>query len=258
MHMAMKHKVDPLKLMEAAQTYLHQNLALSADYCVLVAPSRAAAYVLALTASMLRIDPLSINQQVSARQSSPLAIIHDSCCQNTSFPKTFTSLLGAYNWNLGSPMDPMEKHSLTQAVKSNRVAAILHQPYAYPKWCQHTPLEVISVICHTRDTEVAVIVDMSNMPVQTLTLLQFITTIKELFLKGADVVLLPDTEVFQGPPHTCVLMGRSSLMKRVPEHSALLQLQLGFPLICTPYDLVGTVVAYKTLQVGSLKQNSFS
>ena len=78
MYMAMKHKVDPLKLMEAAHAYLHQNLALAPDYRVLVAPSRAAAYVLALAASMLRIDPLSINQQVSARQSSPLAVIHDA------------------------------------------------------------------------------------------------------------------------------------------------------------------------------------
>lgn len=150
-------------------------------------------------------------------------------------------------------MGPMEKESLTQAVKSNRVAAVLHQPYSYPKWCDHISLEMISTACHAQDTQVAVIVDMSNMPVQTLTLLQFITTLKELFSKGADVVLLPDTELFQGPPHTCVLIGKSSLMKRISQHSALLQSQLGFPLICTPYDLIGTVVAYKTLRDGSLK-----
>jgi len=254
--MAMKHKVDPLRLMEATQTYLHQNLTLTHNCSVLVTPSRAAAYVLALATSMLRIDPLCINQQVSAHQSSPLAIIHDACCHNTGFPKTFTCLLGAYNWNLGGPMDPMEKESLTQAIKSNRVAAVLHQPYSYPKWCDHISLETIAIICHAQDTQVAVIVDMSNMPVQTLTLLQFITIVKELVLKGADVVLLPDTEHFQGPPHTCVLVGKSSLMKRVSQHSALLQSQLGFPLICTPYDLIGTVVAYKTLQVGTLKLTS--
>ena len=249
----MQHIADPTQLSKACGDYLRQNLGLGSMYSVVVAPNQAAAYVIAVAASMLRVDPLSINQQLtSQRSSSLLAVIHDACCLGNPL-KACTPLIGAINWNLGGVNTPMDKSTLTMALAHNRVAAVLYQPYAYPKRCQWMPLQDISEVCNTRNM-VAVIVDATDMPVQELSLVKFITSVKHFFINGADMVLLPKTEKIRGPPQTCVLVGKSVILEEVLQNIALLQSQICLPLTSTSYELVGTVVAYKTVQVDTMKQ----
>lgn len=253
MHAAMQHSVNPVRLADACGTYLHQNLGLASGCSVLVAPSRAAGYLLAIAASMLQVDSLSVNQQVSSQKSTPLAIIHDSCCEATSL-KMCTSLVGGINWNLGTLTTPMSKQMLSMAISSNRVAAVFHQPYGYPKHCQYVSLPELSSVCHSRNVNISIVIDASRMPVQTLSLVQIITTVKEFLTQGADAILLPEMEHFRGPPQTCLLIGNTRLLQDVAQNIPLLQSQICLPLTCTTYDLMGTVVAYKTFQVASLKR----
>ena len=243
MQSALTHSADPVKLREAVQSTLKHSLKLSGIGCsVLIAPSRAAAYVLAIAASMLRNDPLSINQGVTSYLFSPMAVIHDACCQvsRSSSLKPCTSLVGAYNWNLGSPTSPMDRKMLAMAVRNNRVAAVFHQPFAYLEHCQYLSLQVISTVCHSHSAEVAAIVDAAGVSLETDTLQRAI--IAEFFENGADAVLLPETEQFSGPPHTCVLVAKEDLLLEVSLH--LLQAQVALPLSCTTYDMVGTVMAF--------------
>ena len=249
MHMAMKQTVDPMQLAEASEAYLLKNLGLGTGYSVVVAPSQAAAYLIAVAASMVRIDPLCVSQQIQRHH--PLTVIHDACCPAGSLKNCTSLLAGIVNWNLGSLTTPMDRQMLSMAITSNRVAAVFHQPYCYPKSCQYTPLAAIGSVCHSQST-VSVIVDAGGVPIHQLSLVKFITIIKELFTQGADFVLLPETHKILGPPQTCLLIGKSGLLKHVDV--SLLQSQLCLPLSCTPYDQIGTVVAYKTHQVGTLRQ----
>ena len=243
MHMAISKSADPTQLAEVSGTYLRRTLALSSSFSVFVAPSSAAAYVIALAACMVRVDPLSVNPSI--HQPSSLAVIHDTLCQGSPLaPCSF--LLGAINWYLGSSSTPMDTLSLSTVVANNRVAAVLHQPYHYPQGSQHTPLSVISSICHSQE-KVSLIQDMDGLPVEFLSLSGIGAAVKESFVNGVDIILLPDTGKARGPPQTCVFVGRAALLKEVD--LTLLQPQICLPLSCTTYDLIGTVVAYKTLPV---------
>ena len=251
--MAMQRATDATQLSKACEVHLCQHLGLGSGYSVAVAPSRAAAYVIAVAASMLRADPLSINQQLATNtSSSPMAVIHDACCQNNPL-KACTPLVGGVNWNLGGVGTPMDKSTLAMALAHNRVVAVLYQPYAYPQWCQQMPLQDVSEVCHSHGT-VTVTVDAAGMHAQELSLIRFITSVKNFFDEGADVVLLPRTERIRGPPQTCVLVGRSAILGDALRNVALLQSRVCLPLTSTAYDLVGTVVAYKTLQADTVKQ----
>ena len=253
MQMALKQTVDPVSLTKSCEAHMIQTLSLSADdHTVIIAPSRAAAYIIAVSASMLKIDPLSINHCIASRQGLPLAVLHDACChgnQDSGPLKTCTSLTGAYNWNLGDLASPMDRRMLGMAIRSNRVAAMLYQPYAYKTHCQHILLQEVSSSCHTLVDDVTVIVDGDAMRRQTRS--QFVFTIKEFFTQGADVILLPDTEDFQGPSQTCAMIGKAALLKQVSKNISLLQSQIAIPLICASHDLVGTVVTYKTFELTS-------
>lgn len=239
----MKESVDPVQLAEAAGIHVRQTLALTPGFSVLVAPSRAAAYTLALAASMIQVDPLSVDSRVS--RPSPLAVIHDAyCLANSPDLHPCSALLGAITWSLGAVTSPMDNLSLSAAIASNRIAAVFHQPHRYPEGTQHTPLAVIGGICHARE-RLSVIVDADGFPIEP-SLVNITTAVREWCERGADFIMLPRTEKIQGPPETCVLVGQSALLKKVD--LALLQPRVCLPLTCSAYDLVGTMMAYKTLR----------
>ena len=249
--MALQHAADPVQLSLAASKSLSKICSLSNSFSAVICPSRAAAYVTALAAVRLRQDPLSINPQVSFPSSNPSVVLHDTCCQSGS-PKLCSALIGACNWNLGTVISPMDKDMLLMAVASNRVTAAFHRPYAYPKNCSFLQLHTLSSVCHSRDSDIAVIVDIGDMPMGKRSLNRITSPLQEMLMKGADIVMLPDTEQFQGPPNTCVLVGKAPLLGSMAQQLPLLQSQLGFPLLSSAYDIVGTVVAFKTLQVNTV------
>ena len=250
--MAMRCTPDHTALCEAAESTMRQILSLGQGYNILVSPSTASAYTVAIFASMLRMDPLSVSGQICSKVSSPLAVLHDSCCALSSNSdlgpiKTCTALTGAYNWNLGDMTYPMDKDMVKMAIQSNRVAAVFYQPYAYIEKSQHITLEVLSGVCHSRGCDVAVIVDASNMPMQNINLTNLTAELRTFFELGADLVLMPSAEKLYGHSHACILVGVSSLLSKVWRSIGLLQEQVCLPLLCLPHDLVGTVVTYKAL-----------
>lgn len=249
MYKAMQRSLDPLKLMESCESYLKQMLGFGDRYSVIVAPSLAAAYIIAVSAAMYAIDPLAINYQASI---SPLAVIHDACCQTDPMfgpIKSCTSLTGAFNLNLGSYIMPMDKNTLAAVLQSNRVAAIFHQPYAYLKHNKYVQLQVISSLCQARGTNVSVIVDASCIP-DSMFSTGLMSTIQEFFSQGADAILLPVTEKLKGPPQTCVLIGKSSMLEDMAGNISALQSQVALPLTCSAAQLIGTVVAYQIFVSG--------
>lgn len=251
--MAMKHTPDGVSLSEAAEIVMQQILSLGPGYNIIISPTSASAYTVAVFASMLRMDPLSVSNQISSRLSSPLAVLHDSCCAQCSSSelgpiKTCTALTGSYNWNLGDMTYPMDKDMVRMAVQSNRVAAVFYQPYAYIDKNQHVTLEALCTVCHMHGSDVAVIVDASTMPTQHINLRRLVADVKGFFSQGADLVLMPSVEKLHGQSHASVLVGVSNLLSKVWRSIMLLQKQVCLPLLCLPHDLVGTVVAYKALQ----------
>ena len=254
--MSLQSTANPVQLAQAASKSLVMIFGLSDSTAALVCPSRAAAYVTALVAILLKQDPLSVNPQISQKTASPPTVLHDTCCQAGS-PKLCSSLVGACNWNLGTPTTPMDRDMLQMAVASNRVTAVFHRPYVYPRKSLFLQLHTLSSVCHTREpaNNVAVIVDCSNMPAtgDSLVAAKFSPTLREMLMRGADLIMLPDTEHFQGPPNTCVLIGGAALLGNMCQQLPLLQSQLGLPLLTTTYDTVGSVVAFKALQVSTLK-----
>ena len=250
MHMALQHTADSVQLAEAASNSITQICSLRNTFTAVICPSRAAAYVTALAAVILRQDPLSINPLISIQRSTPPVIIHDACCQSGS-PKLCSALVGASNWNLGTITTPMDRSMLTMAVASNRVVAIFHRPYAYPRNSSFLSLNLLSSICHTQGSDIALLVDIGDMPIHDKSLTSLSASFQDMLMNGTDALLLPETEQFQGPPNTCVLLGRASLLGSIIKQLPLLQSQLGLPLLCSAYDVVGTVVAFKTLQVSA-------
>lgn len=251
--MAMRHAPDSTAVSEAAESMMRQILSLGQGYNIIISPTTASAYTVAIFASMLRMDPLSVSGQISSKLSSPLAVLHDSCCALTSNSdlgpiKTCTALTGAYNWNLGDMTYPMDRDMVKMAVQSNRVAAVFYQPYAYIEKSQHISLEVLSGVCHSRGCDVAVIVDASNMPTHNINLSKLTAEVKAFFNRGADLVLMPAVDRLCGHSHSCILAGASNLLSKVWRSIGLLQKQVCLPLLCLPHDLVGTVVTYKALQ----------
>ena len=251
--MAMKQTPDETNLFEASEAIMKQILSLGMNYNVIISPSTASAYAIAVFASMLKVDPLSVSSQISSRLSSPLAVIHDSCCAQVSNSelgplKSCTALTGSYNWNLGDMTYPMDKDMLRMAVLSNRVAAVFYQPYAYIEKSQHITLEALSSVCHSRGSDVTIVVDASIMPTHYINLKKLVAEVKGFFDQGADLVLMPSVEKLHGQSHSAVLVGVSRLLNKVWRSIALLQKQVCLPLLCLPHDLVGTVVAYKALQ----------
>lgn len=251
--MAMKQTPDEMLLSESAEAVMRQILSLGHGYNVIISPTSASAYAIAVFASMLRMDPLSVSSQISSRLSSPLAVLHDTCCSQMSNLelgpiKTCTVLTGSYNWNLGDMTYPMDKDMVRMAVQSNRVAAVFYQPYAYIEKSQHISLETLSAVCHSRGSDVSVIVDASTMPTNHINLKKLVAELKRFFSQGADLVLLPSVDKLHGQSHSSVLVGVSSLLSKVWRSIVLLQKQVCLPLLCLPHDLVGTVVTYKALQ----------
>lgn len=252
-HLAMKHTPNEINLAEACEAIMRQILSLDQGHNIIISPTVASAYSIAVFASMLKMDPLSISRQISSQFTSPLAIIHDSCCADasnmeTGLIKTSTALTGAYNWNLGGMMYPMDKDMLRMAVQSNRVAAVFYQPYAYNDRTQHISLEVLSSICHSRGSDVSVIVDATIMPTHHISLKKLVSEMGSFFRQGADLVILPSVNKLHGQSYSSVLVGVSSLLGKIWRSIALLQKHICLPLLSLPHDLVGTVVAYKALQ----------
>ena len=245
MHLAMCHTPDPGKLARACETSLRRTLGLGAGTTIVVAPSRAAAYLTAVAACMLRVDPLSVGYPLGPARPSPLAVLHEACSRERLL-KTCTPLLGAFNWNLGTGMQPATRQDLASAVASNRVAAVFHQPFFLPEHCRVVSLQDIGQVCHTRNAAF-VIVDLGGMKMREATLDRTVAKIQEFFAQGADALLLPETEEIGGPPRTSLLLGRTSLLEGVARNVSLVQSQVALPLTCVPSELVGSVVAYSAL-----------
>lgn len=248
MHLAMCHTPDPAKLARACETSLRRTLGLGAGTTVVVAPSRAAAYLSAVAACMLRLDPLSVGLPLGgggARPSPSLAVLHEACSRERVL-KTCTPLLGAFNWNLGTGMQPTTRQELASAVASNRVAAIFHQPFALPEHCRLVSLREIGQVCRARNAT-SVVVDLGGMTMREVPLAGTVAKIQEFFAQGADALLLPETEEIGGPPRTSLLLGRSALLEGVAQNASLVQSRVAVPLTCIPSELVGTVVAYSAL-----------
>ena len=244
--MALRSDTDPCQLAQAAGQSLISvfNLSPSTSTAV-VCPSRCAAYLTSLTSVLSQQGLLNATCEMNL---APPIILHDAIC-NAGSLKQCSSLLGACNWNLGTQTLPMDKDLLQATVTSNRVAAVLCRPFAYPANTSFLTVSEISSLCSPCGT--AVIVDCSIAAGNTLG--QLTASIKEILMMGADLIMLPSTEHFQGPPHTCILIGKSHLLSRYWEQVSTLQSRLPFPLFCTSYDMVGCVVAYKSLQVTGFK-----
>ena len=246
MQMSLKHTTDPTQLAQAASQSLVDIFNLSPSTSVaLVSPSRAAAYVLCLSAVLMRQDHFCPNPWITRTSFTPPIILHDTLCE-TGSPKACSSLVGATNWNLGTRTAPMDREMLQTVVSSNRVAAVFHRPFAYPANSTFPDLGAISSICKTHN--VAIIVDYSGMSVGC-GLAQLTSTLREMVMKGADLIMLPDTEHFQGPPHTCVVVGKTDLLSSPFDQLSSLQSRLPLPLLCSAHDTVGSVVAFKSLQI---------
>ena len=250
--MSLKHSTNPAQLTQAASQSLVSVFNLSPSTSLaLVSPSRAAAYVLCLAAVLMKQDQLCINPCITRTTSTPPIILHDASCEAGS-PKVCSSLVGAANWNLGTNTTPMDREMLQMAVSSNRVTAVLHRPFAYPANSAFLDLGAVISICKTRNSDTAVIVDCSGMT-ESCNLVQLTTALREMVMKGADLIMLPDTGHFQGPPHTCVVIGKTELLSGPCNQLSLLQSQLPLPLLCSAHDTVGSVVAFKSLQVSAFK-----
>lgn len=249
--MSLKNAADPAQLAKVAGQSLISVFNLSSSTLqAIVCPSRAAAYITSLAAAILTkqgqlttITPLS--QQTS---SAPSLILHDAICDAGS-PKAFSSLLGACNWSLGTHTVPMTKEELCTAITSNRVTALLYRPFVYSKNTSFLHLDALSSVC--RSQTISLIVDCCGLIENSL--FQLTSTMKEMLTTGADLIMLPTTEQFQGPPHTCILIGRIDLLNHYWQLLSHLQSDLPLPLFCSSYDIVGSVVAFKSLQVTSFK-----
>ena len=242
MHKAMQFNFEPVLVMESCESLLKQLLRIDDQHSVFITPSLAAAYIFAVSAALHSTDPLTINSRASL---SPLAVIHDASAQQstaTGSLKTCTPLTGAFNLNLGTTSMPMNKDMLAAVLHSNRVAAVFYEPYAYLPHQQPIPLETITSMC--RERNVSVLVDASSMP-QDLISTKFTLTVQELLSQGADAALLPETKTFKGPPNTCLVIGKSSLLEELISNGSTLKSQVALPVTCTSHDLIGTAIAYQ-------------
>lgn len=248
MQMSLKSTTDPVQLAQVASESLVSvlNLSISISAAV-VSPSRAAAYVTSLAVILMKQGLLSTDPPITQMSSTPPLILHDTCCEAGS-PKVCSSLIGACNWNVGTHTIPMDTQMLQMAVASNRVTAVLYRPFVYPRNSSFLTLDSLTSICHTQNSDVAVIVDCSNMTGNSMA--ELTVTLQGMITKGADLIMLPNTEKFRGPPHTCVLVGKAALLDNCWQQLPRLQSQLMLPLLCPDSDTVGSVVA---LHVSSFK-----
>ena len=248
--MSLKNTVDPAQLSKVAgQSLISVFNFSSSTLQAIVCPSRGAAYITSLATILSKQGRLTtttpLTQQTS---SSPSVILHDAICDVGS-PKALSSLLGACNWSLGTYKVPMTKEELCTAIASNKVTALLYRPLAYSENSTFLSLDTLSSICHSQS--VSLIVDCCGMVGNSL--FQITSTMKEMLTAGADLIMLPTTGHFQGPSHTCVLIGSTDLLAHNWQLLSHIQSDLPLPLFCSSYDIVGSVVAFKSLQVTSFK-----
>ena len=249
--MSLKSVAHPAQLSKVAGQSLVSVFGLpSSTTQAVVCPSHGAAYLTSLTALLSKQGQLTATTSLAQQASSnpPPIVLHDTIC-DTGSPKALSSLLGACNWSLGTSTGPMNREMLHSAITSNRVNALLYRPFAYPKNTSFLRLDALSSIC--RPQNISIITDCHGLAANSL--FQLTSTIKEMLTTGADLIMLPTTDQFQGPPHTCVLIGHWDLLSCHWQTLSRLQTDIPLPLFCSPYDTVGSVVAFKSLQVSSFK-----
>lgn len=259
----MKETADFASCLDAFDTIMRQIFSLGPEHSIIITPCPASAYCVAIFACMMAVDPLSVTSQVCSRNL-PLAVIHDACCAHfqhhssrsrseLGLLKTGTSLTGCYNWNLGDAVYPMDREALRSALQSNRVAAVLYQPYAYAQQSPHLSLKDVSRACHSQGSahtcNVSVVVDGTDMLSHISNVGDAVVPEMKFFLEqGADVVLMQPLDKLGGVSRSCVLVGAASLLGCVRESMTALQSQVCLPLFCQPHDLVDAIVTYKALQ----------
>ena len=255
----MKETADVAGCLQKSELILHQILSLPPDYCVMIAPCPTSAYCISVFAAMMAQDPLSTQDQISS-SILPFAVLHDAYCEHfqqgsnkTGHFKTATSLTGCHNWNLGDTSNPMDADGLRMAVHSNRVAALLHQPYAYPRGFRHLSLTDVVAICQcpSFSCSVSVIVDATEglPPEAESSRGSMLETELKFFIEhGANLVLMPPLHRVGGVSRCTVVIGTSALLDGVRQQLSKLQRRVCLPLICEPHELIATVVTYKALQ----------
>ena len=250
MQMSLKTTTDPAQLAQASSQSLVSVFTLTSSASqALVCPNRAAAYVTSLIAIFTKQGLLSTTSRFIQMSSPPPIILHDAACKDVCSPKVLSSLVGACNWNLGTRVLPMDQTILQAAIASNRVSTVLYRPFSYPENANFLSLNALSLICGSQN--VAIVADCSDMSDHSL--VQVTSTVKNMLTAGADLIMLPNTDRFQGPPHTCVLIGKTDILGPVWKQLTLLQSEMPIPLLCPAYDTVGTVIAFRSLQVSGIK-----
>jgi len=239
---ALLHTVDSMHLNKVVATYISRFLELPDKYSVIVTPSRAACYLLSISASMIHLDPLSIHSQLTSRSSRPLAVVHDACCASYSLLPTLVPLVGGYCWSLGSPQLPMDRHMLSSAIASNRIASLVYEPHAYPPGRQGIPLQSTCTVCH--NSNIAVLVDNSTMELPA-DFRNFLGLIKGELQLGVDAIMLPETSRYGGMGHCSMLIAKKTLIAELAQSAERLQTMIAIPLICTHHEIAGAAVALK-------------
>ena len=239
---ALLHTVDTMQLNKVVAMYIARFLELPDKYSVIVTPSRAACYLLSISASMIHFDPLSVHSQLTLRSSRPLAIVHDACCTSYSLLPTLVPLVGGYCWSLGSPQVPMDRHTLSSAIVSNRIASLVYEPHAYPPGQQGVPLQSICTVCH--NSNISVLVDNSTMELPA-DFRNFLGLIKGELALGVDAVMLPETNRYGGVGHCSILVAKKTLIAELAQSVERLQTMIAIPLICNHHEIAGTAVALK-------------
>ena len=237
MQNGLNFKADVNQMRNSVDNYLTQILDLPGDYSVMLCPSRAVAYVLSVASCMCSVDPMSIQTMNKLRNSRPLVIVHDaSSCQGSTLP-ALASLVGGFCWFLGGPSTPMDRHTLSMAITSNRIAAVVHEPRLQQSRNSSMSLKYLSTLCHK--SNVSVVVDNEEVSKDNIA-----TTIREQVECNVDAAILPISTI-GGPGETSMLIITHPLYKELCQNFETLQTLVAFPLTVPVHEILGALVTVK-------------
>ena len=237
MQNGLNFKADPNQMRNSVDHFLTQSLDLPEQYSVMLTPSRAVAYILAVASCMCCIDPMSIQTINSLRSLRPLVIVHDaSCCQDSTLPP-LASIVGGFCWFLGGPSTPMDRHTLSMAIASNRVAAVVHEPQLQGTKNSAMSLKYLTALCH--NSTVSVIADNADITRDTLA-----ATIKEQVTCNIDASIVPMATI-GGPGEACMLIVTHSLYRELCQNFETLQSLVAFPLTLPVHETMGALATVK-------------
>lgn len=237
MQNGLNFKADANQMRNSVDHYLTQILDLPDDYSVMLCPSRAVAYVLSVASCMCSVDPMSIQTMNKLKSSRPLVIVHDaSCCQDSTLP-ALASLVGGFCWFLGGPSTPMDRHTLSMAITSNRIAAVVHEPRLQHSRNTAMSLKYLSTLCHK--SNVSVVVDNEEVSRDNIA-----TTIRDQVECNVDAAIVPISTI-GGPGETSMLIITHPLYRELCQNFETLQSLVAFPLTVPVHEILGALVTVK-------------